>query len=119
MSASEQRRVAKAFGIVLGTVRKHVGIWQEHLADACGHRLNVRKSPGAHPAATDNWQRHRDRLRTPTPAGKGGHPDSCTTPWVSTPPSTGSFIVSTRTGSYTLDTPVSNTRVGLRAIQKK
>ena len=33
MSASEQRRVAKAFGIVLRAVRRHVGISQEHLAE--------------------------------------------------------------------------------------
>jgi transcriptional regulator with XRE-family HTH domain len=33
MSASEQRRVAKAFGIVLRAVRKHVGISPEHLAE--------------------------------------------------------------------------------------
>ena len=33
MSASEQRRVAEAFGIVLRTVRKHVGISQGHLAE--------------------------------------------------------------------------------------
>jgi hypothetical protein len=33
MSASEQRRVTKAFGIVLRTVRKHVGISQEHLTE--------------------------------------------------------------------------------------
>jgi transcriptional regulator with XRE-family HTH domain len=33
MSAFEQRRVAKAFGAVLKTARRHVGISQEHLAE--------------------------------------------------------------------------------------